>query len=182
MKTGVLVSDAMTRKPIIASPGSSIREGAKLIDKKNIHSLMVTSGNKLLGIVTDGDFVRSAVIDRIDVDKTKIKDIMTTEILSIGPNEDIYNAIKLMGDNDIRHLPVIDNKGKFVGLITIKDILKINPDLLEIVFERIKVREEQGKINLINSSLGICEMCGKKGILTEAGGGLLICGKCIKKV
>jgi len=60
------------------------------------------------------------------------------------PDEDIFEAIRIMRDYDFRHLPV-KHDGKIVGLITLKDILKIEPDLYEIMVEKIQLREEERK-------------------------------------
>ena len=69
---------------------------------------------------------------------------MATDIITTTPEEDIFEALRIMRDYNIRHLPVL-HQGKFVGLVTMKDILKIEPDLYEILVEKIELREAERK-------------------------------------
>jgi len=69
---------------------------------------------------------------------------METNLTTTTPDEDIFEALRIMRDYNIRHLPVM-HQGKFVGLVTLKDILKIEPDLYEIMVEKIELREAERK-------------------------------------
>jgi len=74
----------------------------------------------------------------------KIKEIMATDLVTTTPDEDIFEALRIMRDYNFRHLPVMHD-GKFVGLVTLKDILRIEPDLYEIMVEKIELREKERK-------------------------------------
>ena len=138
MRTGVRIMDAMTKKPVCASPDISVQDAAKLMRKRHVGSLLITEKNKLLGVFTEHDIVRMLAIDA-NIKKTKTSDLMNKNIVSIGPNEDLYEAMVLMNREDIRRLPVMLNE-RCIGLITLKDILKIQPTLLELVVDKIKLR------------------------------------------
>lgn len=181
MDTKIQVADAMTKDPICVGPGESLYEAIKLMKANKVNSLVVREGNKLLGMVTDGDFVRHIILSKLDPEKVPIKQIMTTNLVTIEPEDNILDAMNLMTKENLRHLPVI-NRDKLVGLLTVKDVLKINPSLLELYIERVKIRESERKMSRIKNKSskieGICEICGKKALLSEIGGGMLVCWEC----
>lgn len=88
---------------------------------------------------------------------------MSPKIISIDPDEDIYEAMQVMRDEEVRRLPVV-HKGKPVGLLTEKDILRIEPSLFDLVIERMKIREADDKPL---SMKGKCESCGSEKYLTN---------------
>ena len=161
MKTGIKVSDAMTKKPVIASPDETVKICALRMIKENVGSLLVLQGEKILGFVTERDIIRKSVAHDLDAKKIKISQIMSKEIISIEPNRDIYDAILLMNTENVRRLPVIA-KDKIVGLVTIKDIVKINPAMLELFMHQIHIREEGEKSTEFYVE-GTCESCGSQG-------------------
>ena len=143
MKTGYKVCDAMTVKPIIVSPNQDIQECAKKMMKHGVDSLIIKEKDRPVGIFTENDLIR-VVAENIDIKKTKIKDVMTKKLTTIGPEKDIFDALKLMLDKDIRRLPVVDS-GKVVGFLTLKDILKIEPELFDLIVDKLELREEERK-------------------------------------
>ena len=134
MKTGVSVADAMTQKPVTISPEVVLKNCAAMMKKGNIGSLIIKDKNKLQGILTEWDVVRKVVADGKDPNKLKASDVMVKNLVTISPNKDVYEAIVKMRDNDIRHLPVVKDN-KLIGFLTLKDILKIQPELFDILCE-----------------------------------------------
>lgn len=149
MRTGYTVTDLMTNNPVKIDESVNVQEAAKKMDEKKVGSLIVMDGKEFSGLVTEQDVVYKLVAKDGKASETKIKDIMTTKdnIISIEPSRDIYEAIKLMGDQGIRRLPVM-KKGDLKGLITRKDILKIEPTLFDITVEKIRLREEERKLTI----------------------------------
>jgi hypothetical protein len=82
-----------------------------------------------------------------------------------------------MSDYNIRHLPVIE-KGKFVGFLTIKDVLKIQPQLFELIVEKFELREEARKPVLAGDDDGVCEICGNYCSDLEDVDGQRVCRQC----
>ena len=182
MKTGYRVCDAMTRKPIAVTPETSILDCANLMKSKKVGSLVVKEGDILKGYLTEQGIVHKVVASKLDPSKTPVSKIMATTVATIEPNADIYEAITKMRDLDTRQLPVVDN-GKLVGLLTQKDILKIQPQLFELLVEKFELREQELKpIFQANSQSleGTCDMCGEYfNDLREIEGDFL-CEKCRK--
>lgn len=143
--------DVMTTKPVIASPEMSINACALLMREYDLGSVIIKNkDDELIGIVTEEDMVYKVIADKIDVDNP-ILDLMTRKVETIKPNEDIFKALMKMKDYDMRRLPVVDEQNKLMGLITLKDILKIQPQLFDLIVEMIDLREEQRKFRLFDS-------------------------------
>ena len=144
MKTGVKVSDAMTHSPIVIRSGTTLRECAKVMEANHVGALIVRDGKHVDGILTEQDIVRKAVAKGRHTDDTAAKEIMEMKVITVGPGRDIYDALVIMRDHNIRHLPVVDGED-MIGLLTIKDVLKIQPDLFDILVEKFELREEERK-------------------------------------
>ncbi len=144
VKTGFTVADAMTQAPIAISPIKTLRDAARLMEKEHVGSLLVKENDKIIGIVTEQDMVRKGIAGLGNTALKKVREIMETNLVTTAPDEDIFEALRVMRDYNIRHLPVMHD-GKFVGLVTLKDILKIEPDLYEIMVEKIELKEMERK-------------------------------------
>ncbi|MEK6922563.1 MAG: CBS domain-containing protein [Nanoarchaeota archaeon] len=129
-KLGIKVSQAMSRHPVITSKDELLPKAARKMLSNNVGCLVVKENNKLVGIITEKDIVEGAVGKELDIKKTKIKDVMSTGMITITPDADLHDAIKKMLREDVRRLPVIKN-GKLVGLLTIKDVVRTEPALIE---------------------------------------------------
>jgi signal-transduction protein with cAMP-binding, CBS, and nucleotidyltransferase domain len=145
MQTGYKVIDVMTNKPVTAGKNMLLTDAAKQMTEMNINSLLIVENDTAIGILTDEDLVRKVVAKGLDAKKLHVKDVMVTELISITPEKDIYDALLLMRDNNIRQLPVIKNK-KLIGFLTSKDILKIEPELIDLLVEKYSIREEENPI------------------------------------
>ena len=129
-KVGIKVNDAMTKRPITISPDINIPSCARKMLSKNVGSLIVMEGDKISGIVTEKDIVEDVVGKELDFKDVKVKDIMTVGYIFITPHSDLSEAVELMIREDVRRLLVVEDK-KLLGLLTVKDILKVQPRLYE---------------------------------------------------
>ena len=136
--------DIMTNKPIATSRDMTLKDAAALMAKEDVNSLLILENNQPVGIVTDEDIVRKCVAMGLDSKKLKVKDIASVNIITISPDKDVFEALTIMRDNAIRQLPVVD--GHLVGFLTVKDILKIQPELVDLWMEKYEIREESRKM------------------------------------
>ena len=177
MQTGIKVCDAMTEKPITVSAKTSLKDCAKLMSEQHVGSLLVKDDGKMVGIITEQDVVRKAVALG-KPSSTSVGTIMEENLIQISPEKDIFDALRTMRDYNIRHLPVADGSN-FLGLITLKDILKIEPDLFDILVEKFEVREEERKpLYTQPEKEGVCELCGKYSTDLLYEDGSLVCVSC----
>ncbi len=144
MKTGFKVCDAMTTSPIMVSPSTHLEDCAKMMEQNHVGALVVGQNKALQGIITEQDIVRKAVAHSMRMKETPVKLIMEQNVQTIDPATDIFDALMKMRDMNIRHLPVMDNKD-MVGLLTLKDVLKIQPQLFELLVEKFELREQGRK-------------------------------------
>lgn len=172
----------MTKKPISINPTITIDECSKIMLKEHIGSLLIVEGGKLVGIIAEQDIVRKVVAKGLDPHNTKIKEIMVTNIITIDPDSDIYEAIVIMRDSNIRHLPVMHKKS-MVGYLTIKDVLKIEPQLFELLVEKFEIREERNKPVFGEERMpgGICEICSNYANELYHLEGIMYCSSCKPK-
>ena len=178
MKTGYRVYDCMTTKPISVSSDASLEECANVMSQNHVGALVIKDNHQSKGLITEQDIVRKAIAKRINPLTKKVKDFMETKLITINSNDDIYDALIKMRDSNIRHLPVVEN-GKMVGLLTLKDVLKIEPQLFELLVEKFELREETRKpINRVISNEAICQGCGAYAEDVKKVKGSLLCERC----
>lgn len=123
------VSSIMTGEVITATADETIKTVCKLMYKNDIGSIVIVKrtvddANKPVGIITERDIVRQIGLSELFVVQAPIRQIMSTPLVTIGPNNPIRDAIEIMQLKKIRRLVVIDDREKMIGIITIKDALK----------------------------------------------------------
>ncbi|MBI2647623.1 CBS domain-containing protein [Candidatus Woesearchaeota archaeon] len=178
MKTGYKVHDCMTTKPIFVTPKTTLLECAKVMAKNHVGALVIKEDQKSKGLITEQDIVRKVIVKGINPLTKKVRDFMETKLITINSDDDIYNALIIMRDHNIRHLPVVE-KGEMIGLLTLKDILKIEPQLFELLVEKFELREETRKpINRVIPNEAICQGCGAYVENVKKVKGSLLCERC----
>ena len=178
MKTGYTVADCMTTHPITVSKDTTIAECANIMREKHVGSLIVLENHNLVGIITEQDIVRKAVAEQKNPLATRAESVMEKEIITISPQKDIFEALTKMRDYNIRHVPVVD-KEKLVGFLTIKDVLKIQPQLFELIAEKFELREEARKpVVSASDEINACSGCHNFSDDLEEVNGELACPSC----
>ncbi len=166
------VMDAMTKTPVVVKINASLDECAGLMLKEKVGSLIVKENNLLKGIVTEKDFVQKAFLKRLDPKKTSVSEIMSAVIITIDPEADIMDAVNLMIKYGIRRLPVVDRDNSLFGLITMNDVLRVQPQLFELIID--KSRLFSSKRDFIDST---CSECGNYSLVKSVNGRFL-CQEC----
>jgi CBS domain-containing protein len=105
------------------SPDTTMIDALNLLAKKDVGALMVTKDGKMVGIVSERDFVRSIAKTGQCLLHSTVERYMTTEISSVTPDATIDQCMQLMTDKHIRHLPVLEND-KLVAVISIGDVVR----------------------------------------------------------
>ncbi len=127
------ISTIMTQDVITASPSDSRLNVLKKMVDNHIGGIPIVEDNKIVGMITKTDFLRG--IDVAPYNETPIKDVMTKRVITIGSDERLVHARRLMIDNDISRLVVI-NSGLIMGIITGKDLAKTIIDFKKRVPEK----------------------------------------------
>jgi CBS domain-containing protein len=121
----------MTREVRTATREMTLREVASMMREGDMGSVPVVEDGRLIGIVTDRDMVIRCVAKGLGPE-TFVSDAMTTEIFSVKPDDFAFEAVRLMGDRQVRRVPVVAEDGKLAGIISMADIALETEDELEI--------------------------------------------------
>jgi len=174
IKIGITVGDVMARNFISASPDIPVLAAIDLMVKKRVGSLILQDKKGILkGIITEKD-IMWALSKKRDLTGVKVSDISTRKITTIRPSADIYDAVRVMRKSKYRRLPVVVKK-KVIGYLSLKDILRIQPELFDLARHGFE-KHEVG--NVIKE--GVCENCEKYDLLYSQDN-KLICEYCRNK-
>ena len=122
----MLVRDAMSRDIASIDAEDSIFDACKIYRDCKVGSVFIKNNNGVVGIVTERDFIERSMLSFLDIKKTKIKEIMSTNLKSIDTLETVEKAIEHMKGNKIKKLAVIQGC-ELVGIITLTDIAHSRP-------------------------------------------------------
>jgi CBS domain-containing protein len=114
------VSEIMTGAAVTDQSDDTLAEAARKMWKQQTGSLLVMDGEDLVGIVTERDVLRAAATG-MRLEDTRIAEVMTKDLVTVGPGTSLREAAKVMADRWIRHLPVVDG-GKVVGILSQRDL------------------------------------------------------------
>jgi CBS domain-containing protein len=113
--------EIMTSNVTTANREMTLQEVAVLMRNGDCGAMPVVEEGKLVGIVTDRDIVVRAIAEGKNAE-TKIGDAMTSEIFSVKPDDFVFEAIRLMGDKQVRRIPVVGENGELAGIIAMADV------------------------------------------------------------
>ncbi len=126
----MLIKEIMNRSVRTITENETVKEAAKKMSEPGIGCLIVTRDGNLAGIVTERDIIRKVVAKSLDVSKTKVRDVMSRNVIMIDPDTDIEDAVDVMMEKKIKKLPVVKDD-KLIGIVTATDICAIEPKLAE---------------------------------------------------
>ena len=118
------ISDFMSKMVYKATLKTTVKEAVIEMERLNIGAILIESRNKLKGIFSERDLLKRVIAEKKDVNKILLKDVMTIDIFTVLEHEPIENAINIMNEHKIRHLPVVNENNACIGMIGIKDIME----------------------------------------------------------
>jgi CBS domain-containing protein len=120
----MLVRDFMTSVIITADATTPVLEAAKLMAVEDVGSLIVTTGDVLVGVVTQKDIIAAQLLSEELYHSLSLQDIMSSPVVTVSPDADLGQVITLMHQTGKRHIPVIDDD-TIIGIVTSTDILRV---------------------------------------------------------
>jgi CBS domain-containing protein len=115
------VRDAMTEDPRSIGASEPVVDAARLMREQHVGSLPVTDNEKLVGMITDRDITTRVVAEAADPKMISVGDVYSRDPISVEPDQDLDEALRLMARHQVRRLPVIEN-GSLVGIVAQADI------------------------------------------------------------
>ena len=125
-----------SKKVINATPEESVATGARRMTEHRIGALLVVRDGELLGIFSERDVVKRVVAVGKDPQTTPIGDVCSRDVATVSEEADPATCARLIRDRGFRHLPVVDETGKPVGILSARDFLQHIADELELLLDR----------------------------------------------
>ncbi|MEE9511137.1 MAG: CBS domain-containing protein [Gammaproteobacteria bacterium] len=105
------------------APDASVYDAIHLMAEKAVGALIVMDGPKLVGVISERDYARKIILEGRSSENTKISEIMSSEVITTGPDNRIEECMAIMTERRIRHLPVLDGN-EVLGVISLGDLVK----------------------------------------------------------
>jgi CBS domain-containing protein len=118
------IRELMTENPRTISAGDSVVDAAKLMREEDAGIAPIADGDRLVGVLTDRDIAIKVVAAGKDPQSTKATDVASTNLVTIDPQQDLDEALRLMAQHQVRRLPVVEEDGKLVGIVAQADIAR----------------------------------------------------------
>lgn len=116
------IKEIMTKGIACVDSKSSAADAARKMKDQNVGTVLVIDGNSVKGLLTDRSITTKAVAEQKDPRNVPVTDIMTKKVVGCSENDDLFDALKIMGENKIRRLPVINDQSQLVGIVSLSDI------------------------------------------------------------
>ena len=167
------VRDAMRSDIITASQGETLNKVARLMTQWNVTLVIVTDGEKPLGLVTEKDILGQVVAEDLKPSKVKVEDVMVSPIITISAEETVSDALDKMMEFDVSRLPVMDGND-LVGIVTKGDISNAKERAYH-SFESPDDKEDEEEYPF---GPAICEICGQHNTHLRVVNGRYVCDDC----
>jgi len=125
MKTSVPISSLLHHKGATVwsiSPEATVFDAIKLMAEKNVGALLVISSRKLVGVFTERDYARKIALQGKSSKETRVREILSSKFVTVAPDDSIEECMRLMTENRVRHLPVLNGE-EIAGIISIGDLV-----------------------------------------------------------
>jgi CBS domain-containing protein len=114
----------IARTPLVTvRPDATVMEAVRKMDIESIGAVVVAQGDALIGMFSERDLMLRVVSERRDPEQTLVRDVMTSPVATIDRDSTVDDALKLMLDKHIRHLPIADRDGRLAGMISMRSLL-----------------------------------------------------------
>jgi CBS domain-containing protein len=114
----------MTSNPCSIEADKSVAYAAKMMRDEDVGLAPIVEGERLIGTVTDRDIAVRVVAEGRDPDSTKVREIASRDLVTIDPQQDLDEALRLMAQHQVRRLPVVEEDGRLVGVVAQADVAR----------------------------------------------------------
>ena len=118
------VREVMTENPCAIDADKSVSYAAKMLRDEDVGLAPIVEGKKLVGTLTDRDIAIKVVEEGKDPESTKARDIATTRLVTVDPDQSLDEAMRLKSKHQVRRLPVVEEDGKLAGVVAQADVAK----------------------------------------------------------
>jgi CBS domain-containing protein len=122
------VRDLMTDNPRAIDAERPVADAAKLMRDEDVGIAPIVQGDKLVGTLTDRDIAIRVVAEGRDPDSTAVREVASTDLVTIDPAQSLDEALRLMAQHQVRRLPVVEEDGRLVGVLAQADVARHGDD------------------------------------------------------
>ena len=122
------VRDLMSSNPHSVSSDASVVDAARIMRDEDVGLVPVVDGDRLVGTITDRDITIRVVVEQKDPQSVKVRDVASTDLVTVDPQQDLDQALQLMAQHQVRRLPVVEEGGRLVGIVAQADVARAADD------------------------------------------------------
>jgi CBS domain-containing protein len=122
---GKNVHEAMTSNPCAIEADRSVAYAAKMMKQEDVGLAPIVESGRLVGMLTDRDIVVRVVADGKDPDSVSVRDVASSNVVTVDPRQDLDEALQLMARYQVRRLPVVEEDGRLVGVVAQADVAEV---------------------------------------------------------
>jgi CBS domain-containing protein len=122
------IRDLMTENPCSIDADKSVAYAAKMMRDEDVGLAPIVEGDKLIGTLTDRDIAIRVVAEGKDPDQTTVREVASTNLVTIDPQQDLDEALRLMAKHQVRRLPVVEEDGRLIGVVAQADVAREGDD------------------------------------------------------
>jgi CBS domain-containing protein len=124
---GTSIKEVMTRDVSACEPNATVADAAKVMAQEDVGPVPIVEDGRLVGIVTDRDIVVRVVAEGRDPNATTVKEIASTDLVTVSPGDDLDEALTLLAERQVRRLPVVEGD-RLVGIVAQADVARLGKD------------------------------------------------------
>ena len=145
------IGEVCNREVVIVQPGETVLEAAQIMRRHHVGDVVVVEergGRRVpVGIVTDRDLVLEVMAPQIDPATITVRDILTTDLVTIKKDAGLFEAIEYMHAKGVRRLPVVDDNGGLIGILTLDDLIELLADEMTALARLVKHEQKKETTN-----------------------------------
>jgi CBS domain-containing protein len=126
---GQIIKDVMTSNPCSIDAEKSVAYAANMMREEDVGLAPIVEGDKLIGMLTDRDIAIRVVAEGRNPDQVKVADVASKQVVTIDPQQDLDEALRIMAKHQVRRLAVLEEDGKLVGVVAQADIAREGDDM-----------------------------------------------------
>ena len=122
------IREAMTSNPRTVEPDQPVAEAARIMRDEDAGVVPVVEGGRLTGMITDRDITIRVVAEGKDPQSTNVREVASGDPVTVDPQQDLDEALRLMAQHQVRRLPVVEEDGRLVGILAQADVARAGDD------------------------------------------------------
>jgi CBS domain-containing protein len=125
---GKSIKEVMTSGPATVDPGANVLDAARIMRDEDTGIVPVVENGRLTGTITDRDIVVRVIAEGREPQSAQVSEIASTDLVTIDPQQDLDEALRLMAQHQVRRLPVVEEDGRLVGIVAQADVARQSDD------------------------------------------------------